>query len=105
MGIRCGLRVATYTTAGGGGTAAGEGPSSSAFGHASAIISVVVIPTMDGGIHGAGLGEILSFRETSSFQVPLRVAADGSYLHIKYPLDYLHRSVVGRGKHSEQIFM
>lgn len=63
LGLQCGLRPPTYTTAGGAG--GGAGIVKPAFGHASTIVSTVVIPNAD----GVGVSEMLSLGESDSFQV------------------------------------
>lgn len=71
MGFKCGLRAPTYTTArgkGGGGNSGGL--SEHGCGHTSGIVSVVAIPTADDEGDGrGGIGEMLSFQDSNSFQV------------------------------------
>lgn len=80
LGLHCGIRQPTYTTAGGGGGGGFEGFSDPGYGHASPIVSVVPIPVAEGGgIDGSGgggggggrggLGGIMSLMEANSFQV------------------------------------
>lgn len=78
LGLHCGIRRPTYTTAGGGGGGGDAGLSDPGYGHASTIVSVVPIPVAEGdGIGGGsgggggkgGLGGMLSLVEANSFQV------------------------------------
>lgn len=68
LGLQCGLRPPTYTTAGGAG--GGAGIVNPAFGHASMIVSTVVIPNPEShNTDGVGVSEMLSLGESDSFQV------------------------------------
>lgn len=81
--LPCGLRTPTYTTAGGlggGGGGGTEGLSDSGAGHASAVVSLTVIPTDDAGDAEAALGGVVpsSLTESNSFQVTRSISATGS---------------------------
>ncbi|CAM9597264.1 unnamed protein product, partial [Laminaria digitata] len=71
LGLLCGLRPPTYTTAGGGGGGGGDtGTPDPGHGHTSAVVSVVPIPVPEGGVDaGGGMGGMMSLGETNSFQV------------------------------------
>lgn len=80
LGLHCGIRPPTYTTAGGswGGGAGGDrGAVDPGYGHASTIVSIVQIPVAegsgtDGGVGGGGaggMGGMPSLGEANSFQV------------------------------------
>lgn len=76
LGLRCGIRSPTYSTAGGGGGDAGlSGPGC---GHASTVVSATPIPVAEGGGEGGGGigrsssyggGGLMSLGEANSFQV------------------------------------
>lgn len=77
LGLQCGLRSPTYTTAGGG----SSGADADGYGHASGIVSVVAIPVHKGGMDGVGAGEMLALGDATSFQV---MRAAGLVARTKY---------------------
>lgn len=77
LGLPCGIRPPTYTTAGGAGAGGGGdgAPLDTGCGHTSTIVSIVPIPFGEGGGAdgggggGGGLGGVLSLEEANFFQV------------------------------------